>query len=1706
MKRNKWTKGIIIGLIMVIVFLTVSPYPDVQAAESENSGSSMTRSMIEFFRKDQTQIDVNRVSKDELMIYGVFLSNFFVPGKTKLKDLIDPSTDKDDTLPKQISNKFFGSTGNYQQIININNKLYSAITDVLKTSRSSFGLYASPPSEDAKVMSGTDLYNKLAGVDQDSKIYGNISSPDGVVMDLKDKATRASIQVLFSFAPELILDKEKGLRAFHSLYIDGLGNIWGAYNNVSIEEYVLILPSALNPVVFSKNTKNGKFPVANVFVMGGIVKITEDFLADSHFMTPYYNIRDYFTTGTTGAAKMNTNNMLNIFGLQSPSAKTVLKNNGISLEIGAIGETDTIIENSNRVESNPYEDIKGYLSETTESTFSDANSFILFTIDSSKFKDGKKYFDGESSLTTAQKESLSDYLFGGSVFSLNELADDMYYFNVTNGASGTDEGSWNNGSDDDLIKRQKLFAKEVDGNFTFYKQSYFSSPFNRFLKQYFDNNSHDVQKGTEFLVNYLKTHTLSKEVNPESNSFKALKSFLDSGNFGTEDPKVINNAIKLLKFDGNNFVYNLLPSSTSVNLNTLDSNIFKNTVSPTGFGLVENERRLGFISSAIRESSFWKGYSKSFPNAPYFKFEGTDLFSAGNGGEIVGYDDNGKAVGKNGQNAISTLFYNTMVYRIFGMNSTFASQIDSNKLYAGDKVSGALGEYTVKTAVMNGVNNYPGIYWGYMVQLLNIHKDGEVWKSEPYSNPLLPYMVISTLGGSFNLNDALNNSTGVVSSEERTMAEMSKDIIKKVYGLLSDGPSPYRDKLVKSAQDSWVIQTHRAITGSWIGNILSVSAGGNNSYASIVGYINSPSLYDLPLTSWVLDDYLHIYMLLLLFVLFVVILMVIVGQRRVGVGVLILLLMAFVLILPQFLLSNVINVSNAAGDKIYSERFNYWAITQHQQSISTINSRRGDEIDYIIAQNMEAAKNVYSTDVGVRVKWMSPKKDDVFDKMFNHNTSPQGLMSNLTIFRWLFNSFFTQVEYVYDNPLATYVYRPYNAIAAEAKNAYESVEVNAIDREKISNQIKSAKENLKGVPDYRFKLFSDANIGSLLSKQQLQLVQSVGAYRAPGTNQDFIDDYRYWILNNADVTKAIFRNDFENNVGINTDTSNPYYNAFSLSTESPFYYFYNVFRHRYSSIDGGFKSALLSKDVYKVNSENTEVNQKLRDFLDLEGLFTYVIPYLQQGNQYVHGWMSINGESVDGYDFANGVAPSDPELLKKYEAELRKKEDMKKVWKLYSPWVDQLYDLNVYNQKTRIANRTTLVPDALNPGAYFEVGRPMIFSEADMAAKHYRVSDLTDIETRIQATLKATYKDLLYLSNYRDFDDEVLITSAAMIATFNFNREFSEFKLLGESVMQYPQNYELKNFNYDAFMRLILLNATGEPLMSDKDLYVRIIDKTSFFTGLALLVNDLLAVMAIPTVKMVVLLLLLFLSIVICLSCVLVPPERVGKEILKRVGTPSLLFFAVSVGFAYLVSLFMGEGLTGYVGGRTPSLGVTDPSIMLLLMAIVDLVYIWLLWRLIKILFNSLKVHLIKTVFATAELGIGAFKVISNKLSMSKSDTFGGSTTKGGISGGVMSGKVGLLSKLRGGKSNGNMDSKVSDDESYSTVSAQLAQDYKNWSNNKQSAIHNAQSDNSKIANRTEDQSFQAYMDDLASKRDENKPDKKPKSQKGKSSQKAQDE
>lgn len=1498
-----------------------------------NSGSAngTARTMLEFFRDDRT-LDVQRVSKDEMMVYGVFLSNFYMPYTTKISDLVT-----DTGVSKNVSEQFFGSSGNTEKVKEINTKIYDSLVTGIGNSKERYGIYASKDDALKKApMTGQQFLNKIAGKHKSMEIF---NSEGKAVMNLNDPATRASFQVLFGISPYYMMAEQNGLRKMTSLYMDGFGNIWGAYGKAEVKDYVLFYPAVLNPVTFSGST-TGEFPVSNVFVTGATMKVTEDFLSGKGISTPYYNLKEYYPK----------NDVVTVFGVQSPSP--------------FIGKLDSIVTKTGA--SLAIDKIKTSATQNNGDNLGLESAKVFISVDVSKSTDAVNALKTNGSFKSSEAANVLSYLTKTTMLSLDKVSSKMYYFNTGAGKTASDSsmGDWS--QPESLILEQNLFNKATDGGFEFYSNSYMSSPFNKFYAEYVANSNKD-----SVLKAYLGG------VDTKSDAYKSLKNLLDKGVLSGND-KVVKSALEMT-LKGQKSIYSGYATSKYAQMVPTDTKWFFDTgKKPTGFGLTEADSSVTEASAyANKLTLFQKVTTKA--EAPFG--------ISGNSGFLSGVDSKGD------YQRASALFYTLYSYRVFSMNSTYAKQLTGKS--SGESYTTPFGKMTLKTGVANGVNHYPGMYWAYLSEMLGltVNAEGQMDVSG-YSNPLLPSMTIDVLGGQMELGGTVG-SEGIIESEEKTMEQMQKDIVKSIYSLLSDEQSPYRDKWIKSTQDGWIVSTHRAITNSWVGANFSISAGNSNSYASTVGYINSPGLSDLPLANVIIQDYMYIYFFLLLLVLISLIMMCITHMRTIRESIKVFIIMAFVLIAPQFLVGNVINMSNMVGDKVYSERFNYWAITQHQQALTNVSSTiAGDDMDSIINDNMQKATNVYAQDSGVRVKWMAPKKDDMFETMFGDGKASQTLQSNLTIFKWLFSSYVYQEELVYDDPLATYLYRPYNALATEAQTNFDSFMTTKPTRKDVMLQIDTYRQNVLGIPKYKYALFQKPEGTIEYASDQKKLIDFVKPYKTVPTEEE-ASQYRYWGLTSKDVTQGAFRSKYAlEDAGVDVNEDDKDYKAFALNSESPYYYFYNVLKYRYStgSDDSSFKSALLRKEVFKVtDSPKPALNNTTRDFLDFEGLFTYVIPYHSQANDYVYGWTNIYGMSVDRYDFKDGAQPEgDVDVMEKYQDEQAKKEALRKVWKMYTPWVDQLYSQDVYSKRVSIGSDTEYVEDTLNPASYDASGRAMVFSQADMMAKSYNYSDLTETEMRIQRVLDETYEDLMYLINYRDFNDEALLTAGAMMATFNFNREFSEVNILGESSMLYPQGFELKNFNYDAFLRLVLLNTTGEPVMADKDLYVRVLEKTSWVTGVVIIIKDILGVFVIPAFRLITLLLLFFLTLVFSIALFMATPDKMAKQVIVTLGVPSAIYLGANILFAYIVSIFMGEGMTGYIGSRSADLSLTDPTMTLIVLSLVDLAYITVLLFLIKFLVSSLKVQGKTSWSVFSSLVSGAMSTVSNGV-RNRAKGFGGS-------------------------------------------------------------------------------------------------------------------
>ena len=439
--------------------------------------------------------------------------------------------------------------------------------------------------------------------------------------------------------------------------------------------------------------------------------------------------------------------------------------------------------------------------------------------------------------------------------------------------------------------------------------------------------------------------------------------------------------------------------------------------------------------------------------------------------------------------------------------------------------------------------------------------------------------------------------------------------------------------------------------------------------------------------------------------------------------------------------------------------------------------------------------------------------------------------------------------------------------------------------------------------------------------------------------------------------------------------------------ESPYYYFsYNLYDQlaAKASQAGGnissYKDLFLAggEDSYFYNMskklQGTPGYGELRDYMDMRSLFTVVIPYLKAANDVVVKWDETEGlylyddvqvkfESDGTITIPSEVieAGADSELAYKFWHNV----NVVQLFNMYTPWVDTMYDCNyAKGQNITVAGKKFYVEDPLDPVSYLGSGRPMIFSESEMLYWGLTKADLTTVELKILEVNENCYENMLMLMDYYTFDNDVINTAGAMLQTFEFNKVFSQTDIFSTDYVLYPQAYELKNFSYDAYLRLILSASTGEDINADYsqtggaggtqgDFYSNMVQKSSILTGIMLVFVDLFACYAIPALKLFFIVALFFLSIIMILAASIKLEMRLSKVLLESLVLPLLKFLAVSVGMAFFVSMFMYNGNTAVTGRNSTTITLGDPVMVLLVMLLINAGVLVLYFRICKKVFQD---------------------------------------------------------------------------------------------------------------------------------------------------------
>lgn len=465
------------------------------------------------------------------------------------------------------------------------------------------------------------------------------------------------------------------------------------------------------------------------------------------------------------------------------------------------------------------------------------------------------------------------------------------------------------------------------------------------------------------------------------------------------------------------------------------------------------------------------------------------------------------------------------------------------------------------------------------------------------------------------------------------------------------------------------------------------------------------------------------------------------------------------------------------------------------------------------------------------------------------------------------------------------------------------------------------------------------------------------------------------------------------------------YFYYGLYSESPFYYFnYNIrdqinaaslnynFNHTdLTSSRGHIKNLFLDGDqryFYNLEAGAGDGYGELRDFMNFHDFFYYIIPSLQEGNTLVNLWGDTFGVDLyedcsikvtndgkilfDGkpFDTVDRLIESDTfrDLTDEGKYKLWHNLNVRYIYNVYTPWLNLMSTCNYCDsERIEVSGGTYVVTDPIDPTSYFRLdsegnmveGRYMVFSRSEMAYYGLTEADLTRVEKKLIDIQDNVYREAISLMNYYTLSDETLITALSFIELFEFNKEFSQSSIVGKDYTLYPQGYELKAFTYDAYLRLIISGSSGDALMTDGSgdspnisIYRRVMDKTSIFFGIVLLVNDFVAVYLIPALKLFFLVVIFLLSIFMIVSSAVKLEMNIVAVTWKSLIAPLLSFSVVSVGMAYIVSLFMSNGAEG-VTKTSLVISLGDPTMVMIVMTVINVGVLVLYWKICRFCFKD---------------------------------------------------------------------------------------------------------------------------------------------------------
>ena len=819
-----------------------------------------------------------------------------------------------------------------------------------------------------------------------------------------------------------------------------------------------------------------------------------------------------------------------------------------------------------------------------------------------------------------------------------------------------------------------------------------------------------------------------------------------------------------------------------------------------------------------------------------------------------------------------------------------------------------------------------------------------------------------------------------------TKEEKEAEVLEYTYMMLhpTDGRK-YRANILISWIGDWLYDTYQSIV---YGNSMNTySEDGKLGTRTSSGFFHTDSYSENFMTSWFINSYAKYAIIAMGVFAFFIVVLGILNQKSIAWFLVSLVLAVNVVLVVPALGEITPYVANNVVQGMFNSKLTYWAMAESIENAKL--EKEATKDDSSVTGGLTTADyvrmlNITYLDRSIMIK------SDISKKVTEDSNGILADIQQLQTTRWLLPTIMRQFDDA--NGSKDFVYQPIGDIFDNISNMYwvykPEDKANVITR---TSNIKSDVEAPATDISSKIRRYAGYKDTSMESTKSIVVENSNNGQNVANSNES--NEYMGYTWNSVSrvkddedlphtgfymldytsdrgtITIPDAQGDWENlveNHGLSTEefigltdslvqdasTYKPLSegakvnHGYLWTTENPMHYFYQVVKDTFGSdrTMAGLSSDL--QGVYKESTTTGEMERQsfmhyrdsgdVRDILDLEELFTNVIPYMYTVQLVAGGTNGTNGILGD-------TKLSNYELYK----------DNYKSWLYRSNWVSKLMEDRDLTKPTKVktpSGEKVIVENPLLPSCYPE-DRPMIFSEAQQ--NHYGLTDvdLTLPELRAVGVNKAVERKWTLLINYLNVPEvttEVFYRQMALDSLIEFNKGFSPDRVINGSKALYPNSLDLRSISFDSLMKMLMINSTKDSSYIYGDTMRGVVENSDIISAILLLVSAFFGAYLLPYVRDIVLGIIFFVGLW-SFICNVLTSKMMKVKIAAGFVISNTIFLILTIMYYSVYAMFVNNSTADSV----LSIGNIDinagpPTWQFLMIIITSVLYIWLSFLLIR--------------------------------------------------------------------------------------------------------------------------------------------------------------